>query len=199
MPTPYPKEFRADVVAVARPGRQVPGPGRAQFRDLGVLSGPLAADRRPRRSAHAPPASSRSVVWRPRTVSCADAPSSSSRRTRSCAGPPPTSPATPSQNDVPAGPRPCRRQHPCRGDLPGARLLQASVLPVARSPGHPAGLGRCAPDQRRDRRSITTTPSSATGSSPTSSPTEASPRAGTGSTGSAPSNGCGRSTRRNAG
>jgi transposase InsO family protein len=28
---------------------------------------------------------------------------------------------TRSQNDVPAGPRPRRRQHPCRGDLPGAR------------------------------------------------------------------------------
>jgi hypothetical protein len=26
------------------------------------------------------------------------------------------------QNDVPAGPRPCRRQDPCRGDLPGAGL-----------------------------------------------------------------------------
>ena len=80
----------------------------------------------------------------------ASAPSSWSRRTRSCAGPRPTSPATSSQNDVPAGPRP-RRRHPGRGDLPGTGLLQAGLLPVESRPGQPPGPGGCAPDQRRDR------------------------------------------------
>ena len=40
---------------------------------------------------------------------------------------------------------------PCRGDLPGAGLFQAGVLCLAQEPGPPAGLGRCAPRQRRHR------------------------------------------------
>ena len=36
------------MIAVARQGDQSDRPGRSQLRDLRVLSGPLAADRRPR-------------------------------------------------------------------------------------------------------------------------------------------------------
>ena len=47
MPTPYPKEFRRDVIAVARKGDQSIAQVARELRDLRVLSGPLAADRRP--------------------------------------------------------------------------------------------------------------------------------------------------------
>ena len=70
---------------------------------------------------------------------------------RSFAGRPSTWGKGSTQNDVPAGPRPRRGRHPRRGDLPGARLLQAGVLQVAGRSGEPAGLGRRAPDQRRGR------------------------------------------------
>ena len=150
MPTPYPKEFRRDVVAVARQGDQ----SRAQVaRSFGISESCLARwlHRRPRDGVDAIESSDRRRSTKSRSASCADATSSSSKRTRSCAARRPTSPATPSQNDVPAGPRPGRRRHPRRGDLPGARLLQAGVLQVVRQPGHRPRLVRRAPDQRRDR------------------------------------------------
>ncbi len=46
MPKPFPKEFRADVIAVARKGDQSIAQV-AQLRGLGVLSGSLAEGRRP--------------------------------------------------------------------------------------------------------------------------------------------------------
>ena len=112
MPTPFPKEFRRDVIAVARKGDQT----RAQVaKSFGISDSCLArwlriADRedalaaggRRRRPARA------AAIWRRRTESCASGLHGWSRRTRSCAGRRPTSPGTPSQNDVPAGPRPRR-------------------------------------------------------------------------------------------
>src|SRR5215217_7156050 len=117
MPTPYPPEFRRDVIAVARQGEQSKEQVARSFAKTPWPMPPM------------PPTTAR---CKSRTGSCESAPSSWSRRTRSCAERPPTSPARPSQNDVPAGRRPGRRQDPCRGDLPGARVLQASLLPVVR-------------------------------------------------------------------
>jgi len=151
MPTPYPPEFRRDVIAVARQGDH---PGS---RSLGVSGSPRPAwpagfgsltTKTPSPTPPMPPTTAR---CRSRTGSCESVPSSWSRRTRSCAERPPTSPARPSQNDVPAGRRPGRRQDPCRGDLPGARVLQASLLPVVRQSRQLTRLGRRPPHQRRDR------------------------------------------------
>jgi len=105
VPTRYPKEFRDDVIAVARKGDQSIAKVSRSFgisesclarwlRIAGREDG-LVPETRP------PPLV---VIWRWRTVSCASSRNASSRRTRSCAARPPTSPAMCSQNDVPAGP-----------------------------------------------------------------------------------------------
>ena len=99
MPTPYPKEFRRDVVAVARQGDQ----SRAQVaRSFGIAESCLArwlriADR----EDGAPPASSEpsGSGLEAENRELRNAPNSWSRRMRSCVGRRPTSPATLSQND----------------------------------------------------------------------------------------------------
>ena len=104
MPTPYPIEFRRDVIAVARQGEQ----SKEQVaRSFGISASCLArwlriADREDQavEGASAPAGGDLAVE----IVSCVSEPSSWSRRTRSCAARRPTSPARPSQNDVPAGP-----------------------------------------------------------------------------------------------
>jgi transposase-like protein len=102
VPTPYPKEFRRDVIAVARQGDQ----SIAQVaRNFGISESCLnrwlrIADRDEGLSA----ASAGRLLMIRRSVSCAGATSSSSRRSRSCVARRPTSLGTPSQNDVPAGP-----------------------------------------------------------------------------------------------
>ena len=174
MPTPYPKEFRRDVIAVARQGDRSSRRWRAASGSPSPVW-PVVANRRPRGrlavAAARAAASGRDLAaenreLRKRTRSW-------SRRTRSCAGRRPTSPATPSQNDVPAGPStspPTGSEDSGRGDLPGARLLQAGLLRLAAAPVSAPGLGRRASDQRSRSTSTTTTRSSATGSSPTNSP-----------------------------
>ena len=113
MPKPYPREFRENVVAVARQGNE----GLAQIaKDFGIAESCLRN-------------------W----LSAADADDGKrgdpkARRLSSCvsstaAGPRPICPRASTQNDVPAGPSPCR---PVRavaragdGDLPAAGLLHA--------------------------------------------------------------------------
>ncbi len=107
MPKPFPKEFRADVIAVARKGDQ----SIAQVaRSFGISESCLA---RWLRIADRDDGMVTAILGRlaaaggdlEREVrSCARRRSGWSRRTRSCAARRPTSPATSSQNDVPAGP-----------------------------------------------------------------------------------------------
>jgi hypothetical protein len=94
VPTPYPKEFRRGVVAVARQGDQSIAKGTRSFgisesclsrwlriadlEDAGL--GPWSTRRARRRRRRRP------TNWKPRTASCANGPSSRSRRTRSCDG-----------------------------------------------------------------------------------------------------------------
>src|SRR5665647_1171093 len=100
MPRPYPKEFRADVAAVARRGG---APISQIARDFGITESCLrnwlhAADvedgARPGQTA----AESAELRELKLSTGCW------SRRTRSCAGPRRTCPRRRSQNDLPAGP-----------------------------------------------------------------------------------------------
>ena len=134
MPTPYPPEFRRDVIAVARQGEQ----SKEQVaRSFGISASCLArwlriADREDTLANASDASDDRALQLENRQLR--QRTKQLSRRTRACAERPPTSPARPSQHDVPAGRRPGRRQDRCRGDLPGARVLQASLRPVARQP-----------------------------------------------------------------
>ncbi len=89
VPTPYPKEFRRDVIAVARQGDQ----SVAQVaRSFGISESCLArwlriAERENDGAAPLAPRRQLLVNSRQRTASCAGGPSSSNRRTRSCAAP----------------------------------------------------------------------------------------------------------------
>lgn len=79
--------------------------------------------------------------------------SSSSKKTRSCAGPLPTfHRPTCRENGVPACPRVGRRRQPCRGDLPGAQPCSPALLPLARDPGHRCRTHPGIPCQRPPRR-----------------------------------------------
>src|SRR6476620_4011909 len=147
MPKAFPIEFRNDVVAVARKGEA----SIAQVaRDFGIaescLHGWLKLADIEDGVRPGVTAAESAELW---ALQCATG--YWSRRTRSSVGRRRSSPASPSQNDLPAGPRVRRRRHPRRGDLPGARFLQAGFLSVARQPGERPGLGGCAPDQRRVR------------------------------------------------
>src|SRR5660397_212048 len=115
MPRPYPKEFRGDVVAVARRGG---APISQIARDFGITESCLrnwlpAADvedgARPGRTA-----------------------AESAERRGTC-------PRRRSHTDLPAGPCAGRARCPCggagRGDLPGAGLLPAGLLRLGRRPG----------------------------------------------------------------
>ncbi|SDH71101.1 transposase, partial [Pseudonocardia oroxyli] len=106
MPKSFPKEFRRDVIAVARQGDQSIA---SVTRNFGISESRLSrwlkiADREDGISSDssdmpAKPASESDLEAEHRELR--GGPSSSSRRTRSCAAPPPTSPVTCSQNDVP--------------------------------------------------------------------------------------------------
>ena len=77
------------------------------------------------------------------------------RRTRSCAERRHICRSRRSRNDLPAGPRPCRRRDPRRGDLPGPRILSAGILQVAHRPvlqrdWDQAHLTNAASDTHRD-------------------------------------------------
>jgi transposase len=105
VPTPYPKEFRADVVAVVRQGEK----SRAQVaQSFGVSESCLArwlriADRDDGAAATSTEAAGGSSL---EVENCGllGGPSSRSRRVGSCAGRRPTSLATPFQDDVPLAP-----------------------------------------------------------------------------------------------
>jgi putative transposase len=63
------------------------------------------------------------------------------------------------QNDVPAGPRACRRRDPRHGDLPGARVLATGLLQVESEPGLRPGMvrrppGRSGPGHPRRRSGV---------------------------------------------
>jgi transposase len=85
MPTPYPIEFRRDVIAVARQGEQ----SKEQVaRSFGISASCLArwlriADREDHAAEGA--SASQAVTSRSRIVSCVSEPSGWSRSTRSCA------------------------------------------------------------------------------------------------------------------
>jgi len=70
---------------------------------------------------------------------------SDGRNEINCVGPPSTWGRGSTQNDLPAGPRPCRRWDPHHGDLPGARLHASGVSQVAGQPRVQARLVRRAP------------------------------------------------------
>ena len=85
MPKPYPREFREDVIRVARnrePGRPHEG-RRRRLRDLGVVPEQLAQAGRCRGRDQARPTEAENVE----AVSCEARSGSSSRRTRCCAEP----------------------------------------------------------------------------------------------------------------
>lgn len=152
VPVAYPPEFRRGVIAVALRGEQ----SRAQVAPAsGSPSPALPGGWRSRTGrTHAQRVASsltRRSAMRARSVSCVAGSSMSSKRTKSCAGRPPTSPATSSPNDLPAGRCLGREQDPRRGDLPGARVLQAGARHMARPTDHRPGSGRRAPDQRGHR------------------------------------------------
>lgn len=86
-----------------------------------------------------------------RSERCVNGSSSSSKKPRSCAGHSPTSPGTSTQNDLPAGPRPCCRRSTRHSDLPGSRILNSSLRQMEEIASHTEGLGRCASDQHRSR------------------------------------------------
>ena len=167
MPKPYPKEFREDVVRVAR--NREPGVRSKQVaEDFGisrVVSGATGCDAPTSRTASSP------ARPRARTPSCVSATPRSgcwSRRTRSCAGRRRICRRrTCRENDVPARPRARRRRDPRHGDVPGAQARPPALLPLARRPGHrrrtrgrPTAPTRCSTP-------TATTRSSATGSWPT--------------------------------
>ena len=68
---------------------------------------------------------------------------------RFCVGLLPIWRGTSTQNEVPAGHGSCRRGNSRGGDLQGVEVQQARLLPVEGEPGDGAGLGGCAPGQRR--------------------------------------------------
>ena len=153
-PSRIPKEFRRDVIAVARQGDQ----SIAQVaKSFGISESCLSRwlrDRRPRgrpaRPAVAGAGAGGDLEAENRELRRRDQAARAGERDPA-PGDGLLRPRHPPKMMYPLVRRPCRRRHPRRGDLPGARLLQAGLLPVAGQPGQPARLGRRAPDQRRDR------------------------------------------------
>ena len=167
MPKPYPKEFREDVVRVAR--NREPGVTIKQIAaDFGIAESCLANWLRAADVEDGVQARDHVGVSRPSCVSCSAATGCWSRRTRSCAGLRRICRRrTCRENDVPARPRARRRRGSRHGDVPGAQAGPPALLPLARRTGHRRRAGRGATGPTRCSTPTATTPSSATGSSPT--------------------------------
>ncbi|RZS77936.1 transposase [Motilibacter rhizosphaerae] len=155
MPTPYPKEFREDVIKVARQGDQsIAKVARSSGVSESCLSRWLRiADRDDARAAGGAPGAPSSGggdesaelrELRRRTKQLEQENEILRRATAYFA-------RDVLQNDVPAGSRARRRRHPGDPLVPGPRVLSPGVLRVVRRAGEPAGLGRRPPHQRRPR------------------------------------------------
>ena len=152
VPKPYPKEFRDDVVHVARD--REPGQTIKQIApDFGIAESCLrnwlrAGRRRGRAQARHDRGRQQPSCVRPGNGS-----SCSSRRTRSCAVLRRICRRrTCRENDVPARPRAGRRRDPRHGDVPGAQDRPPALLPLAGEPGHRRRADRGLPRQRAVRR-----------------------------------------------
>lgn len=184
MPKKFPAEFKRDVVTVARRGDLSVAEVAVDFGiaeetvrrwkrqadiDAGIKDGLTSTERRRSSSCDAT-----SVGWR--------------WRTRSSGVPPPTSPRTPSQNEVPAGPGAGRPGLPGAAGLRGARLFAQA-------------FSKWCPDpvsQRDYDDAHSDDPEFGTASSPPSSPAPATASVSGGSGDCAPSTRSGRRPRRRA-
>ena len=165
MPKPFPKEFREDVVRVARDSDA----SVAQVaKDFGISESclQLAGPRRHRGRQSSPGVDARRVRRAARAATSVTG--CSSRRTRCCAARRRICRRrTCRENDVPARPRAGRRRDPRRGDVPGAQDRPTALLPVAGRPGHRRRVDRRRTGPTRCSTPTATTRSSATGSWPT--------------------------------
>ena len=194
----HPKEFRDDVVAVARKGEA----SIAQVaHDFGIsesclrnwLRQPMSRTGSVRQPA-AGPVRGGARAQAPQPAARAGERGAAPGRGVPVAGEPEAGSA---QNDVPAGPGPCRRRCPCRGDLRAVGVLPAGVLRVAADPVASGTWSTRTPPTPRSRCTVTTR-GSGTGSSPTSSPTPATRCPSGGCGGCAPRPGSCRCTPRSA-
>ena len=131
MPRPYPREFREDVIRVARsrePGVRLQR-HRGGIRDLRVVSEQLAE---PSGSSTKDFGRVRPPTSSSRTASCGNGCGSSRRRTRCCAERRRICRRrTCRENDLPPRPRARRRRGSRHGDVSGPEDRPSALLPVA--------------------------------------------------------------------